>query len=123
MRRFETISILFVMAYSFSQVSLAEKRSDDYLVSNLLKPCIEGDNDARDGTILEMECEQYISGFADLYVSTGMAKNENVCLPMENRLDEVRWAFTSWAHRKFEHRGFSAVDGILATVRTWFQCK
>ncbi len=96
----------------------------DYSVADLLEPCVEGDNDSRGGAVLEMECEQYVSGFTDLYVRAGLDKQDNVCLPPEgNRADEVRWAFMRWAHDNFEKRGMPAVDGLKATVQTRFKCK
>ena len=45
---------------------IAEARDlKDYAVKDLLEPCVEGDNDSRDGQVLELECEQYINGFTD----------------------------------------------------------
>ncbi|MFQ5745352.1 MAG: hypothetical protein ACE5HV_17490 [Acidobacteriota bacterium] len=64
----------------------------DYKVRDLLEPCVEGDNDSRGGAVLEMECEQYVSGFTDLYIRAGLDKKDGVCLPPAgNRADEVRW--------------------------------
>ena len=96
----------------------------DYTVADLLEPCVEGDNDSRGGAVLEMECEQYVSGFTDLYVRAGLDKQDKVCLPPEgNRADEVRWAFMRWAHDNFDQRGMPAVDGLKATVQARFKCK
>ena len=96
----------------------------DYSVADLLKPCVEGDNDSRGGAVLEMECEQYVSGFTDLYIRAGLDKQDKVCLPPEgNRADEVRWAFMRWAHDNFDQRGMPAVDGLKATLLARFKCK
>lgn len=97
---------------------------EDYTVKELLEPCMEGDNDSRDGAALEMECEQYIGGFTDAYVMlTDGGKQDKVCLPEQNRPDEVRWAFMRWAHNDFKRAGMTARDGLLATVKHAFPCK
>jgi len=96
----------------------------DYTVANLLEPCTEGDNDSRGGAVLEMECEQYVSGFTDLYIRAGLDKQDKVCLPSGgNRADEIRWAFMRWAHDNFDQRGMPAVDGLKATIQSRFKCK
>ena len=95
----------------------------DYKVEDLLEPCVEGDNDSRGGAVLELECEQYISGFTDLYIRAGLAKQHKVCLPpVGNRADEVRWAFMRWAHDNYGKRGMPAVDGLIATLKARFRC-
>ena len=107
-------------------LAAAPARGDisDYSVGDLLKPCVEGDNDSRGGAVLEMECEQYVSGFTDLYIRAGLDKRDKVCLPPEgNRADEVRWAFMRWAHENFDQRGMPAVDGLKATLQARFKCK
>lgn len=70
-----------------------------------------------------MECEQYVSGFTDLYVDSGMAKNDNVYLPKQNQADEIRWAFMRWAHQHFDQRGIAAVEGLMATLKARFKYK
>ncbi len=96
----------------------------DYRISDLLRPCVEGDNDARGGAVLEMECEQYVRGFIDLYIRAGLAERDGVCLPAEgNRADEVRWAFMRWVHENFDQRDDPAVDGLIATLRSKFRCR
>lgn len=95
-----------------------------YSVKDLLQPCVEGDNDSRGGAVLELECEQYIQGFTHLYIRMGQAEKDKVCFPAAgNRADEVRWAFMRWAHENFEKRDMTAIDGLLATVKTAFKCK
>jgi hypothetical protein len=96
----------------------------NYTVADLLEPCTEGDNDSRGGAVLEMECEQYVSGFTDLYIRAGLDKQDKVCLPPGgNRADEIRWAFMRWAHDNFDQRGMPAVDGLKATIQSRFKCK
>lgn len=95
-----------------------------YTVEQLLKPCVEGDNDSRWGATAEAECEQYIKGFTDAYVLlTDGGRNDNVCLPDQNRLDEVRWAFMRWAHKNFGDRGMPAAEGLLAVIQERFGCQ
>ena len=95
----------------------------DYSVKDLLDPCVEGDNDSRGGSVLELECEQYISGFTDAYVRLGGSKADKVCLPTINRADEIRWAFMRWAHDNYGQRTMPAVDGLRATLKARFKCK
>ena len=90
---------------------------------DLLTPCVEGDNDSRGGAVLEMECEQYVTGFTDLYLSAKLNERDNVCLPETgNRADEIRWAFMRWAHDNFDQRDIPAVDGLIATLQSRFKC-
>ena len=101
----------------------AQAAPDTYSVAKLLEPCMSGDNDSREGTVLELECEQYISGFTDAYILLRDAgKADGVCLPGENRADEVRWAFMRWAHRHFSERAMPAADGLLAVIKEGFRC-
>ena len=103
--------------------SAGAKEVSAYTVGELLGPCIVGDNDSRDGAVSEMECEQYLKGFTDAYIQAGSAKADNVCLPAQNRDDEVRWAFTRWAHKNFGDRNkIKAADGVLETLRANFKC-
>ena len=95
----------------------------DYRVRDLLTPCVEGDNDSRGGAVLEMECEQYVTGFTDLYLRAKLNERDNVCLPETgNRADEIRWAFMRWAHDNFDQRDIPAVDGLIATLQSRFKC-
>ncbi len=70
-----------------------------------------------------MECEQYVYGFTHLYLHSGMAKADNVCLPEQNQADEIRWAFMRWAHKNFGKRDMPAVQGLIATLKDKFPCK
>jgi len=90
----------------------------DMTVRELLAPCVEGDNDSRDGAVLELECEQYIQGFTDAYVMlTDGGKVDGVCLPRQNRSDEVRWA-----HKNLDDRDIPAAQGIHRTLKSFFSC-
>ena len=93
----------------------------DYTIEQLLSPCFESDNDARWGTAAEAECEQYLRGFTDAYLLT--RNNQEICLPEQNRDDEVRWAFMKWAKQNFGERRRPAAEGVLATLKQAFPCK
>ncbi len=108
---------------AFAGLAASAQDVSDYSVRELLLPCTEGDNDSRGGAVLEMECEQYVTGFTDLYLRAGLAERDKVCLPTTgNRADEVRWAFMRWAHDNFEQRDMPAVDGLIATLKARFPC-
>ena len=113
------LTALFVIAFA----GPAFAQSAEYRVRDLLEPCVEGDNDSRGGAVLEMECEQYVNGFTHLYLRSGMAKSDKVCLPEQNQADEIRWAFMRWAHENFGDRDQPAVEGLMATLKTHFACK
>ena len=95
----------------------------EYSVAELLSPCMEGDNDARWGSVAELECEQYIRGFLDAYGLTA-GEGGNLCLPAPgpNRADQVRWAFMRWAHQHYDQRHRPAGEGLMATLRAQFAC-
>ena len=110
-------------ALSLSAAPAAGQGAPDYRVRDLLTPCVEGDNDSRGGQVLEMECEQYVMGFTDLYLRAKLDERDNVCLPETgNRADEIRWAFMRWAHENFDQRDMPAVEGLIATVQARFKC-
>ncbi len=113
-----------VLAASFALAEAAAGAdASDYRIRDLLTPCVEGDNDSRGGQVMEMECEQYVLGFTDLYLQAGLNKADNVCLPPTgNRADEIRWAFMRWAHEHFDDRDMPAVDGLRATLKARFKC-
>ncbi len=112
-----------VLAGFLVAASVAGAQISGYTVGELLGPCIVGDNDSREGATSETECEQYIRGFTDAYIMGGGAKSDNVCLPAQNRDDEVRWAFMRWAHQNFDDRGIPAAEGLHATVKASFPCR
>ena len=94
----------------------------DYTVADLLKPCEEGDNDARWGANLEAACEQYIDGFTGAYLLfTDGGQAQGVCLPPPgNRSDEIRWAFMKWAYDNYHRRQMPAAEGLLAAIKAHF---
>ncbi len=96
----------------------------DYTVADLLKPCEEGDNDARWGANLEVTCEQFINGFTGAYLLfTDGGQAQDVCLPPPgNRPDEVRWAFMKWAYANYHRRQMPAAEGLLAAIKSHFSC-
>ncbi len=100
----------------------AERRN--YRVADLLKPCEEGDNDARWGAELEANCEQFINGFTGAFLLyTDGGKAEGICLPPPgNRPDEVRWAFMKWAYENNQNRRMPAAEGLLAAIKAHFSC-
>jgi len=93
----------------------------DYTVEQLLSPCVEADNDARWGAAAEAECEQYILGFTDAYIM--LATEPEVCLPAQNRPDEVRWAFMKWAKQHYDQRHRPAAEGLVITLKRAFPCE
>ena len=94
----------------------------DYTIGELLAPCIEADNDAREGAEAETECEQYMTGFTDAFAQLADAAGEDVCLPEQNRPDEVRWAFMKWAMQNYGRRDEPAAEGLKITLETAFPC-
>ena len=116
---------LFIVAISVFLIGTGTAKAElDYTISDLLLPCKEGANDARNGSVLELECEHYIAGFTDLYHVLGQDKKDNVCLPpVGNRDDEVRWAFMEWAHANWGEHKKPAVEGLHRTLKAHFKCK
>jgi hypothetical protein len=96
----------------------------DYSIKDLLEPCMEGDNDSRWGEVALQECEQYIRGFVDAYLTmVAGGAGAVACLPPEgNRDTEIRWAFMKWAHKNFDRRNEPAAAGLMATLRDVFEC-
>lgn len=121
-RRLLVFFVAVLISLLCSAVSIAE--DSRYTVGDLLHPCAEGDNDARGGAVFELECEQYLSGFIDLYLRAGMDLEQGVCLPnTRNFIDEIRWSFMRWAHENFDQRYLSAVDGLISTLNERFPCR
>lgn len=95
-----------------------------YSAQQLYEPCHEGDADSRWGAAAVAECEQYILGFTDACLRlTDGGKADNVCLPEENRLDEVRWAFMRWYHKNFDQREQPADLALHAVLKATFSCQ
>ena len=56
----------------------AHPQLSGYTVGELLKPCMEGDNDSRWGAPAEAECEQYIIGFTDAFLMTKSDEQDDI---------------------------------------------
>ena len=93
-----------------------------YTISNLLSPCVNADNDSREGAQSETECEQYIKGFTDAYLQITPADSRTICLPVQNRPDEVRWVFTKWAIDNYDRRNEPAATGLMEALEAKFAC-
>ena len=96
-----------------------------YSAKDLLNVCTEADNDSRLlGAAAEVECEQYILGFVDaLAVVEAAGSGTDMCPPIVNTADEVRWAYMRWVHGAFSTRKvMSAADALLATLKDRFPC-
>lgn len=93
-----------------------------YSIEDLLAPCVEADNDSRWGAAAEAECEQYIAGYTDAFVMLTEGEDAEVCLPEQNRADEVRWAFMKWATQNYGERSRPAAEGLLETLQDAFKC-
>ena len=94
-----------------------------YTIANLLSPCVNADADSREGATSETECEQYIRGFTDAYLKMTPADSRTICLPLQNRDDEVRWAFTKWAIDNYDRRNEPAATGLMETLESKFACQ
>jgi len=96
----------------------------DYSAKRLLGPCIEGDNDSRDGAVLELECEQFIRGFTEAFLILTEGGGSDVCLPPPgNRADEIRWALMRWGAAHHRQLHVNAGEALLETFRTEFACE
>lgn len=115
--------VVAAAAFGIAGVACAEELSD-YRVSDLMSPCVEADNDSRWGAAAETECEQYIVGFTDALILTGQVGVEaTICLPQQNRADEIRWAFMRWVHEDYEnHRAMPAADGLIEALKSKMPC-
>lgn len=98
--------------------------ADGYRVIDLLAPCVEADNDARDGGPHETECEQYLQGFIDaLSVTSEPDTDYGICLPDTNVRDEIRWAFMRWAHGDYSARiKLPAGEGVMQAIQAEMGC-
>ncbi len=114
-----------VFAVLLAATSAQAAEISDYTIKQLLEPCTEGDNDSRWGQVAEQECEQYIRGFTDAYLTmvAGGAAGVTCLPPPGNRDTEIRWAFMKWVHKNFDRRGRPAAEGLMATLRDAFGCK
>ena len=120
----KTISQLCCALAAAVVLSVTAEPVAAYSAQDLYEPCHEGDADSRWGAAAEAECEQYILGFTDAYLLlTDGGKADNICLPEQNRLDEVRWAFMRWYHQHFDDRAQPAGEGLHKVLKAGFACK
>jgi len=102
-------------------LALGATPSAAYKSGELLKSCVEADNDARWGEVAELECEQYILGFIHALKQIGYGE---VCPPETNTADEVRWAYMRWFHEDYAaHTDMEAGAALLATLKSKFRCE
>lgn len=120
MRLSLSTATLGVVLFLSGLVTAEAAELSDYTIEELLSPCVEADNDARWGAAAEAECEQYLRGFTDAYIL--QSENGELCLPAQNRDDEVRWAFMKWAKQHYDQRGRPAAQGLMTTLETAFPC-
>ena len=117
-----TVSLIALLA--LGSPAMAGSHSSGYLAGDLMKPCQEADNDARDGGPAETECEQYIMGFVEALMTTGMAgPGTKICPPEVNTADEVRWGFIRWVYKDFTARKAApASEALMGTLTDDFAC-
>ncbi len=112
----------FIAALVFAGSAEAADLSD-YSAKRLLVPCIEGDNDSRDGAALELECEQFVRGFTEAFLILTEGGANDVCLPPPgNRADEIRWALMRWGAANHRRLNINAGEALLETLRSEFAC-
>ena len=114
--------LLLAAAATLFAFEAAAAEPANYKVRELLSPCNESDNDARWGAAAEAECEQYLIGFTDALALTGQLGTD-ICLPEQNRADEVRWAYMRWVHENFGRRDEVAAIGLMDTLKDKFPCQ
>ncbi|HCQ64551.1 MAG TPA: hypothetical protein DIU07_04940 [Rhodobacteraceae bacterium] len=118
------VAVMFLAAVAMSVASgaaRAQELPEMALAKDLLLPCQDADNDARDGYISHLECVGYIRGFvAALEVTSGA---EKLCFPEANRDDQLRRAFVRWVHGAFRDRSKMPVgEALLEALDDSFGC-
>ncbi len=116
-RAFSVLSLLLILLGSVGMTTASE-----YTGVELLKPCVEGDNDSRWGAVSELECEQYLIGFSDAVQLMATERGEQSCLPAINRADVMRWAFVYWAHQHYNDLNLPAGTLLMRALREVFPC-
>ena len=124
MRNASMILMAAVLAATASTAEADSFSGSTYTAGDLLSPCQEADNDARWGEAAEVECEQYLIGFADALKVVGQTGSEaGICPPEVNTADEIRWAFMRWVHKDYATRiAMPAAEALLTTLRESFTC-
>lgn len=99
----------------------AQELPEMVTAKDLLLPCQEADNDARDGYIAHLECVGFLRGFV-----AGRVASEGVplCLPEANRDDQLRRAFVRWVHASYSKRSKMPVGAaVAAALDDGFSCE
>ena len=82
-----------------------------------------GYTEADVGAAAEAECEQYLRGFTDALILAGaVGQDAGICLPEQNRDDEVRWAYMYWVNQNYDRREEPAAHGLMDTLKARFPC-
>ncbi len=119
------IGLLSALLVGWLSLPAEAAEPSGYTVADLLKPCEEGDNDARWGAPAEAKCEQFINGFTGAYLLfTDGGKAQGVCLPPPgNRPNLMRWAFMKWVFEDYKaRRNMPAAEGLLEAIKAHFPC-
>lgn len=99
----------------------AQELPEMVTAKDLLLPCQEADNDARDGYYAHLECVGFLRGFVAGVAASGA---EGLCLPAANRDDQLRRAFVRWVHASFSARSKLRLgDAVLAALTETFACE
>ena len=118
------VAVMFLAAVAVSVTAgtvRAQELPEMALAQDLLVPCQDADNDARDGYISHLECVGYIRGFVAALELTG--DEGSLCFPEANRDDQLRRAFVRWVHGAFRDRSKMPVDeALLGALNDSFGC-
>lgn len=99
----------------------AQELPELVIAQDLLVPCQDADNDARDGYLSHLECVGYIRGFVAALEVSGAA--EGLCFPETNRDDQLRRAFVRWVHTSFRtHSKMPVAEALLGAFDDSFAC-
>ena len=117
------LAVLVSATLSLGAAPVAAQNVPELAVAkDLLLPCQEADNDARDGFIAELECLTYIRGFVAAIGLTDASVE--FCFPEANREDAIRRAYVRWVHKSFSKRGnMPAGEALLAALDEHFGCE
>ena len=76
------------------------------------------------GTMGEIVAAEGETVGVDALLATGAAGDgTEICPPMVNTADEVRWAFMRWVHGSYSKRkAMPAAEGVMETLKENFPC-
>ena len=113
-------AIFLAALWGVALPAMAQSVPVPVVAKDLLLPCQEADNDARDGFLSELECLGFISGFV---AALELTDGGTLCFPEANRADETRRAYVRWVHKSFSKRGGMPVGVALkAALSAHFPC-